>query len=149
VSESVSRFRSVDIEQVTMLREQLSKISLSGPSQSSTVLPEWPMVPASENGIATYAALSWDQAARRYYLAREMERIRRTRLAQPVLAADTDVDGALQAFRESLVYRKSDSGLLSPKDYDPQSAAELYGRVRHLVVQRWDEAIQQAASTSR
>lgn len=94
---------------------------------AALLLPAWP-----EESPQKYAGLSWDQAARRYYLAREVARI-----GPPDGKQGPELPTAFAALRESLVFQGDGSGLLSPKDYNPQLSGEHYTKLRSLLIGRW------------
>jgi len=150
VSQRVPKFQVPDEQLIAVLQgwldpwktASITKPAPAEPGNLEALLPEWPKVELVTESGDTFAGLSWDQGARRYYQARELERIRLTVLEQPAATEDAEVAGALQALRESLTFQKSDPGLLSPRDYDPQVAGECYHRVRKLLTHRWEVSLQ-------
>lgn len=149
ISQRVRRFQNPDKQSISRLQEWLvpwksatAKSSPAEPANPQSLLPVWPKTAMLTNARADFEGLSWDQAARRYYQARELERIRRTLLERPEVKDDAEIDAALLSLRESLVFQVSDPGLLSPRSYEPQVSGERFSRVRDLVVKRWEESLQ-------
>lgn len=144
---SLSRFGNPDPGSIDLLQKTIRNrlADSTPPAREATSLSLEELLPPVEHFTSdqTTAAEnmvlpSWTIAARLYYLACEVERIRQLRSSSPP-GSSSVTQTALKQLREELVI--STEKTASPSQFDPRKATDGYQAVRTALLQRWSEEI--------